>query len=65
MRNYQDWLHIRRKLQIHEAVRARRERTETKRWERFLRDREAFDEGLEHTLDVYEIMMRNQDGCGW
>jgi hypothetical protein len=37
----------------------KREREESKRWERFLTDRALFDEGLEHTLDVYELMQRN------
>ena len=46
-------------------VRAKREREEAKRWEAFLLSREAFNEEVEHTLDVWELMKRNQDGCDW
>ena len=37
----------------------KKEREESKRWERFLVDRAQFDEELERTLDVWELMMQN------
>jgi hypothetical protein len=37
----------------------KREREESKRWERFLVDRAEFDEHLKRTLDVWEEMMKN------
>lgn len=38
----------------------KRQKEEEKRWERFLLDREAFDDAVEAILDSYEFMMLNK-----
>lgn len=37
----------------------KRDDEEANRWKRFTISREAFDEELEYTLDVYELIERN------
>jgi hypothetical protein len=65
MRNWHEWAKAQNRAKLLASIRTRRERTEEKRWSKFLREREAFDEAIEAELDVYELMKRNQDGCGW
>jgi hypothetical protein len=43
----------------------KREREEARKWKRFEISREAFDDRIEEDLDAFELIMRNQDGCGW
>jgi hypothetical protein len=40
----------------------KREREQTKRWERFLLDRAEFDAEMQQQLDTYEFMMQSMEG---
>lgn len=54
-----------RKARIEIMREWKRDREAARKWKRFELSREAFDDRIEEELDAYELMMRNQDGCGW